>query len=193
MPSNSWAAGWIAGDVPTAAEFSKGVGAIYNTTLGAGAATIDITGIVNTYAHLLLIVQAKSDTAALSTTLSARFNGDTSLTYHSQRIRGSAAVTSASENLAANLAVVGQIGAATASPAIGVASLLIPNYADGTVTKAWLGESFSATNNTTGTLYRDTSGGYWAASTAAINRITLLPAAGNFAAGARVTLYAMGS
>lgn len=106
--SGSWATGWATGDVVTAAEFAKGVGCIYDTTLGVGAASIDVTGIVGSYAHLLIVAYVRSDTAASATGLLTRFNGDTGANY-------TGAATSTATSVTSGSSTIGGIPAATAT------------------------------------------------------------------------------
>lgn len=195
MPSASWANGWLTNDVVTASEFAKGIGAIYDTTLGSAAATIDVTGIVAVYAHLMIEVYGRGDTAATATNLTMRFNNDSAANYDYQLTVVAGAVTSPAEVFGATSLYCGAIPANTAG-----ANLLsqnrieIAHYAGATNNKTALvqfgykiGTTAAASNVNVGAV-----GGFWRSS-AAINRITLLPAAGNFVAGTRVTIYAMGA
>jgi len=76
-----WSTGWVAGNLVTAAEFGKGVGCIYDTTLVGTPASIDIPGIVATYAHLLIMHSLRGDIAGTGANLWLRFNGAASDMY----------------------------------------------------------------------------------------------------------------
>ena len=191
--TGTWPTGWATGDIETAAEFKKGIGAISDTTLGAPAANIDITSIVGTYAHLLVWVYARGDTALAITSLLARFNGDSAANYDFQIFEGSAAALLVNESFAATSALAGRIPANTAEANLFNASLtFIPHYAGSSNNKVALSVSSAKSGVTSGSIDNTLVGGFWR-SNAAINRITLLPIAGNFVAGTRVSLYGMGA
>lgn len=173
----TWAGGWVA---------------IFDSTLGASAASIDITGIASTFAHLKLIIQARGDTAASNVDIRMRMNNDSSALYASQYVRGVAAAASAQESVSATSTIVGTIAAASATAGhSGVSEIVIPNYAGTTFFKNWTGYSGWTQAITTSNMADQSISGVWA-STAAINRLTLLPGAGNFIAGTRCTVYGLG-
>ena len=99
--SGTWTAGWLPGDVLRVAEIRKGMGAIFDTTLGAAASTVDVTGIVATYAHLRVVAYLRGDTAAGATALSIRFNADSSAAYDGQYVLFETATTAANESFGA--------------------------------------------------------------------------------------------
>lgn len=193
MPAGSWSAGWPVGSWVEAAEFKKGIGAIYDTTLTGAAASIDITGIIATYAHLLIVLSGRGDTAALLVTGAMRFNNNSAAAYNSQYLRGAAAVASAGEVLAATSFSAYQMpGASAAAGHFGHSEILIPNYASATPVKTFSSRSFAQRGGASGDLFIETYGGFWNA-TDVINRVTLLPGTGNFAIGTRATVYGMGA
>lgn len=191
--SGNWLTGWVTGDVPSATEFKKMWGSISDTTLGSANANVDITGIPSTYAHLMLCVYARGDTAATFTNLNLRFNGDTAANYDSQVERGSAATVAVSESFAQTSGQTAFIAAGSATTNLfSAAQIVIPHYAGTTSNKTFrstfaLKFGTASTNMNVGIFT-----GFWR-SNAAINEITVLPTAGNLAAGTRVTLYAMGA
>ena len=190
--TGTWPSGWATGDVETAVEFKKGIGAISDTTLGGIAANVDITSISATYAHLLLVTYARSD-AAGTRALQLRFNGDATANYDHQQLLGTAATVQAIETFAAAQIIAGFIPLSTDGANLFSASVtFIPNYAGSTNNKLALSISGLKIGTTTGLMANYLVGGFWR-SAAAINRITLLPNAGNFVAGTRVTLYGMGA
>jgi hypothetical protein len=191
--TGTWPTGWAIGDIEQAAEFKKGIGAISDTTLVGSAANVDITSISATYAHLLVVVYARGDTAALLANLNLRFNGDATANYDFQYLQGSAAAVAAVEQFAPTSMATGLIPAASAGANLFSSHIVfIPNYAGSTNNKLALSIASNKTGTTTGSMANYLTGGFWR-SAAAINRITLLPAAGNFVAGTRVTLYGMGA
>lgn len=161
---------------------------IYDTILGVATASIDITGIPQTFAHLEIIVAARSDTAALNTLLQLRFNGDTGANYYDQIGNVSNVTFGGAEDLGQNIGTVATIPAATATAnCFGIIRLSVADYTNVARFKAWEATHSARWGTTTGLHNAGMHGGDWAA-IAAITRITLLPAAGNFAAGSRVTL-----
>lgn len=191
--TGTWPASWATGDVVLASEFKKGIGAIADTTLGGSAANVDLTSIVGTYAHLLIIVYARGDTAAASTGLNMQFNGDTAANYDYQQLVGSAAAVVTSENFAQVRISHGQIPANTAGANLFNASVIfIPHYAGSTNNKVALSMTSLKTGTASGNILNYLNGGFWR-SNAAITRVTLIPATGNFVAGTRVSLYGMGA
>lgn len=191
--TGTWASGWATGDIVTAAEFKKGVGAIFDTTLGGAAANIDVTSISATYAHLLLTLYSRSDAATALVAGLMRFNGDSAANYDYQYVQGQAATASAAESFGASSLTIGNIAGNTAGANLfGTQEIFIPHYAGASNNKGFIALSANkigvATTNITVNLF----GGSWR-SNAAINRITLLPGSGSFMAGTRLTIYAMGA
>lgn len=191
--TGTWASGFVTGDIITAAEYKKQAGSIYDTTLGASAASIDVTGISATYANLMMSIYARGDTASASTNTLMRFNGDTAANYDYQQLHGAGASATAVETFAATSSIVMVAPANTAGANLfGSAEVFIPHYAGSTNNKQFVSIAASKFGTTTGLLFVDIFGGGWR-STAAINQITLFPAAGNFVAGTRVTIHALGA
>jgi hypothetical protein len=171
----------------------KGIGAISDTTLGGSAANVDITSISATYAHLLIVTYARGDAAAAGTNLNLRFNGDAAANYDWQTLSASAAVINAAEAFAQAQITLGLMPAISAGANLFNAQcFFIPHYAGSANNKLALAITSYKSGTTTGLMANTLAGGFWR-SAAAINRITLLPAAGNFVAGTRVSLYGMGS
>lgn len=191
--TGTWPTGWATGDVEQAAEFKKGIGCISDQTLGGSAATVNVASIVATYAHLLVVVYARSDVAAISSNLCLNFNGDAAANYDRQVMQGSAATAAASEGFATNFPQMGSIPANTAGANLfGSTIIFIPHYAGASNNKVALAiasaKSGVATTNIVSTL-----GAVFWRSNAAINRVTLVQPSGNFVAGTRMSIYGMGA
>lgn len=191
--SGTWASGWALNDIVTVSEFAKGVGCVADSTLGAGAASIDFSGIPTTYGHLLIIVQARSDTAATATNLLLRFNNDSGTNYDTQLHSGSAAASTAAELFAGSAMTIGAIAAATAGAGLaGTAVIFVPNYAGTTFNKTANGNYDNKIGTATANMTVGRIAGQWR-STAAINRVTIFATAGNLVTGSRVGVYVMGA
>jgi hypothetical protein len=155
---------------------------IADTTLGSAAASIVFSSIAPDYAHLMLFLYGRSDTAATITTVHARLNGDAGANYDW------ILPSPATETFGATGAVFADIAAATAGANLfGGSILFLPHYAGSTNNKVILALSGNKVGVVTGDLLMRIRAGFWRSS-AAINSITLTPTAGNFAAGARATL-----
>jgi hypothetical protein len=162
-----------------------------DTTLGAPAATVAFASIPATFAHLLVVLSARGDTAATNTSVSLRLNGDTTAAYASQYIQGNAATASAVEAASATSLTLAAIAAATATAGhTGGAAILVPQYAGTTFFKQAVAFGVLTQALTTGNMYAMLRSGVWA-NAAAVNSLTFLPAAGNFIAGSRFTLYGL--
>jgi len=194
MPSASWVNGWLTGDVVTAAEFRKGMGMIADSTLGGSAASIDFTSLPTSYAHLLLLAQLRGDTAANTTALNVRFNNDSGTNYRYGQISSTGATVSTTEQYGQTSINPGSLPANTASGSTPSAVMLfVPNYGSTTFHKTCVGLDMANVADAGPNQFNMYLGaGRWA-STSAISRITLLPAAGNFVTGSRVTIYALGA
>jgi hypothetical protein len=165
---------------------------IAEVTLASPAALIDFTSIAADWSHLQLIAYLRGDTAAAETTVLARLNNDSGANYDYQSGTFSAAVAAAAETLAATSMRVGQCPANTAGANLFSLTVIdLVHYAGATNHKVAASRCAHKRGTASGDLTKYEFGGHWR-STAAINRVTLLPGAGNFQTGSRITLYGMG-
>jgi hypothetical protein len=174
-------------------NFNTGVPVLLSdTVLAAAAASIDVTSIPDDWNHLLLITYLRSDTAASFTQTEMRFNNDSgSTSYDSQNISGSGSTASAAEELSQSFIPCTAMPAASAgSNLFGSHIITIPNYAQADNDKAAHILAALKYGTSTGNLFVQSRAVFWR-STAAINRITILPAAGNLVIGSRLTIYGM--
>lgn len=194
--SATWASGWVAGDIVTAAEFKKGAGLIADSTLGGSAVSIDLTSLPTSYAHLLLLAYVRTDRAATSDSLLLRFNNDSTAIYDysNATASGTANPTTGNAVAATSIAIATSIPGATASAnRFGVVAAWIPHYAGVTNHKAVTASYWSVIGTTTADTQNGFGGGMWR-SAAAISRITILPLTGtNLVAGSRFSIYAFGA
>lgn len=162
-----------------------------NSTLVASAASISFTGINQTFAHLLVIAYLRGDTASVSTNAMLRFNNDAGANYDYQLLDGSAAVSSAGEAFAQTSISAGLAAAATAGANLFSAHhVTIPHYAQATNNKAIIRNREAKSGTSSLSLSTGLSAGFWR-SNAAINRVTILPATGNWAAGSAATVLGL--
>lgn len=161
-----------------------------STVTGSAAASIDTgaNGVPQATSHLLIICYLRGDTAATAVAANLTFNGDTAAHYGQQNL--GANTTSVSASFTANTANVGASVPAASATAnkFGVVEWLIPAYVQTTGHKAMAVTAGFA--DPTGSQFAGLRGGDWQ-STAAITRVAITPAAGNFVIGSRMTIYGL--
>lgn len=174
----------------TGVAWAGGMKRLFDTTLGADAASVDITGIPATFAHLRLLIYARSDVGATYTQLYLRFNGDTGTNYDWQTTASVATSVAADEGIGGTVLRVGHMPANTAvANSFGACEVVIPAYTNASGHRALMSTSHVRTANASGGIRLDTTVGDWRGG--AINQITVLGPSGNLKAGTRVTLYGM--
>lgn len=195
----------VVGDVVTATpmwnthiadNFNKAVmRPIAETTLGVASATIDFTSIAADWTSLILVMEGRGDTAARSVLVNGIFNSDSGANYDSfiAGILGTGAAQATGVSRAGTSFRAGSLVAATGlATAQSGFEITIPNYAGTTLRKSYQGVGWLPGDATSdGEIQAIFPVGGWR-STAAINRITLTAAAGNFIAGTKATLYGIG-
>lgn len=158
---------------------------------GGAVANFDFQSIPATFASLMLIVYARGDSAANFANLNLRVNNDAGSTYDFQVLTAnSTTLTGVGTAAGTGGAQIGRVPAGTApASAEGCTIVTIPNYTNSSAHKPYL--SWAVNREVSGVAGDNVLaliGGIWL-STAAINRLTLLLSAGNFAASSRATLY----
>lgn len=192
--TGTWPTGFSDGDIIAASEYKKQAGSIYDTTLGVAAASITASGIVATYAHLLITLYARSDQATTIVGSLMRFNGDAAANYDYQFVQGQAATAAAAETFGATSVQIGNIPANSAGANLfGANQIFIPHYAGSSNNKQVVAIGSSKLGTATTNLNAVIFGGGWR-STAAINSITIFAGgSGNLMAGTRMTIHALGA
>lgn len=164
---------------------------LWSKSLAAAAASLDTPGTIpQGFTHLELVLYARGDAAAVNTDVRLKINGDvTSGNYLWQYILGAATGVTAAEVVSAGTyARVAEMPANTAAAnRFGTARILIPCYGEAK-RKSYEADSVSPDAGTTGTIRTFKHSGVWEG-TAAITALSLIPGAGNFAPGTRVSLY----
>jgi hypothetical protein len=153
---------------------------------GSVAANIDFSSIPATYESLVLELMGAGDAAALAVNALMRFNNDSGADYYYQLDYANGATPAGAASSGVTSGRIGVLSAASAgSTNVGAIRVQIPNYARTIFRKQYIaqGGRFGAGDTGSEDVY-----GMWA-STAAINRITLLLSSGNFALGSVATLY----
>jgi hypothetical protein len=163
---------------------------IEDKILSAAAPSFDFQNIPQTFAHLQLIVYGRSDQAVSTTQVYLRANNDSAANY--DFVLAALSPTYAAVEAVAQTALqIGYMpGGSAVANSFGSNIVDIPNYAQAVGLKnfsmfASMKPQLSAGNYNTHIL-----SGFWR-NTVAINRLTVLPGAGNFVAGSRATLYGL--
>ncbi len=180
-----------AGADPAWATVASGAGALVliTETSPSGTGVVTFSSIPSTYRDLKLIIRGRGTTAATSVAVAVTVNNDTSAIYDSQRVSGSSTTASANNTLAATSWTVGSITASTATA--GIASsheYTIHDYKGTTFQKSGISFTPLKSGTAAGNITMNCTAIYWR-STAAINRVDVTLAAGNFDTGSVVSLY----
>lgn len=195
MPAGSWLARWNTGDNIPAAEMNKGVGMVFDSTLGSSAASIDTGAIIPAgYGHLRIVCYLRGDNASANTTVALRFNNDSAANYFSVGANFTEAATGyLGQTAAATSSTCGYMPANTATAShFGSLIVDVPNYAGTANVKSYASNGYVLVGAGAGNQFSFCRGGVWT-SASAISRVTLLPTAGNFVTGCRATVYVMGA
>ncbi len=164
-------------------------GGIVKLAEAADGATIDFQSISQAFRHLRLVVYARGDTAANTTAVYVTFNGDGGANYDRQGLYGTGSTASASESLGATSMILASMPAGSAGANLfGAAVADIAHYANSANNKALIAKGIFKYGTASGNLQIEARANFWR-SNSAITRITLTPAAGNFASGTLATLY----
>jgi hypothetical protein len=159
--------------------------------LSGAASSIDISSIPQTYQHIEILISARTDRAATDDLPTLRFNNDSAANYDYNEIAAistSDTVTSVAAQTSGRWGFI--VGNTATADNFSAARITIPNYAMTNQRKSWISwSSIIKTTGTSSTYGQNLFAGMWR-STAAINRITLLPGTGpNFLAGTVVSIY----
>lgn len=157
--------------------------------LAAPAATIDFSAIPATFRSLMILMQGRGDVAAANTALLMRFNNDSGAAKYGYQI-GTFAGTSpaAAESVSTSGISMGQLVGATAPAGSPSAySIFIPEYRGTTIQKTGIATGGYRVGAGSAQVIAFQAYGVWL-DTAAINRVTLSLASGNFIAGSSAVL-----
>lgn len=168
-----------------------GLSFIVETVLTGTAASVTFGDIPQTFRHLQLVCQARSDRATESDQVLLRFNGDTGANYDFQFITANSATVSSLATRAATSIQVGLAEAANSRAAnFAPIIIFIPGYVRGGAERWILSQAgvFGDVSADTDLFMRDYRGRW--RDTDPITSITILPNVGpNFVSGSRFQLY----
>lgn len=165
---------------------------LYDNIAAGAIASWDVQNISQAYNHLKLVFSIRESGAAGSDVATARFNNDSGANYDYETLNVSnTGGVSQSESLAQTSGRIAPCPGSTAVANLFAASeAMIPNYAQTVAEKAAFSFGFQkiGTTGASNNVLLNAYGMGWR-STAAINRITILPASGNFITGSRFSIY----
>ncbi len=161
-----------------------------STLLTSAAASFDFTGIPATFAHLMVIGYLRGTDASGLITIIQRFNNDSAANYDWQNLGGNGATASGFESFATTGGFDTAPAATAPANLYAPVRMLIPHYAQATNNKALVRSREAKAGTSSLSLSAGPSAGFWR-SNAAINRVTILPAAGNWAAGSAATVLGL--
>ena len=177
----------------TALDGALDMSLITSTVLTGNAASVTFAAIPATYKHLLLILQARTDSTANIDAAEINFNNDTGNNYNIATVRGNSvgAAGASAENDSEFKPFIN----ATASPAnqFGSVKMLIYNYAVPDIFRnvTWEG-GLTYVDGDASTILVENAHGVWKNAAAAISEIDLVPSAGaNFVEFSSFQLYGM--
>jgi len=170
-----------------------GLELIEDVLLSSDVASFDFTSIPATYKHLRLMCSLRSDRGAVSDGITVRFNNDAGANYNALYYdihHNNVLVTN--EALAQNEAIItGVVSANGLADQFDPSEIFIPNYASADINKSLYVSAGVAKSVASGNVTIRNGMGLWD-STAAINRITIIPQLGaNWKEYSRISLYGM--
>ena len=162
---------------------------LYDSRLGAAAASFDVTSLSAAYRDLFWRLDARTDGTGNGPNLIIRINGDTAANYAYQLVFGEGGSAFGRNNDAATYLQAGTLPTSTHSPRRMTAEGAFTDYAETSNYKSYQGRYFGRWGASTGQVDTGTAGGEWR-STAAINHLTFSLSDGtNFVAGSRLTIW----
>ena len=164
---------------------------LYDNVAAGAIASWDVSSISQAYNYLKVLVQGRSDNATVLTTILLRLNNDSAANYNGNNPTFQNATVVGGETLGATSMPVGAVPGSTATAnRPGNSELVIHDYKGTVFHKQVTGSAMHTRDDSTTNQEVQLLGGLWR-STAAVNRITVTPAAGNFIAGSRLTIYGL--
>jgi hypothetical protein len=178
---------------PLASAPPVGMVCLYDQILSAAAPSFDVQNISQAYTALLLKFHARGDHASEQQSVFCRCNGDASNNYDYEYLvigPGTTMTANPVENSGAGM-FIGNVPCAS-SPAAHAAVIEaeIPNYTSTILHKQMVSKYMLRHSAAGGQMRAGVNGSNWRILNA-LNRLTIYPNAGNFAAGSRLTIYGL--
>lgn len=165
---------------------------IADSLLVGSVASFDFQSILADFAHLRLVLSGRGDNATANIGVQIRMNNDSGANYDYQVFRAAGTTLTGTEFFAQTSIQVANIPGSTATANFfGVCTIEIPGYTGATGFKPIVATNYQQQGSSAGQTITQVLGGSWRSAGVAINRLTVFPAAGNFIAGSRATLYGL--
>jgi hypothetical protein len=164
--------------------------ALLSTTTLASAGTLDVSGISAAYNDLIVVVIARSSQTS-DDYLKLSFNNDLAANYYSEYllVAGTGGVAGAELSGSTGFRLGRVPGTTNLANSFASAEIMIPGYASTAWLKTVQIDGYTSLAQSTGNYHLFRGGGHWA-STAAINRITVLGnATANLLTGSHMRIY----
>lgn len=167
---------------------------VFDQILLAPAAVFDVNPIAGTYRALQVLLYGRGDNVGGNVNVNMEFNGDgAAANYFDQFViaLNAAFANGVSDPSAGTPNPVAQIPCAGSAYAqsFGAAEIIIPNYANALGHKSFVSHFHCISNGPADYRSGNLDGGW--KNVAPITRIRLIPTAGNFVAGSRLTVYGL--
>lgn len=164
---------------------------LFHSVLAADGTTIDTgaNGILGTYVHLMLVIQARTTQAVVGSSGNITFNADGGANYDRQNVGATDTTVTGAASAASTAIVIQLMGASGAANTPQAFLGFIPNYA-ATVFHKTLGSMNGRAEATAANQQSRNEFWKWR-STAAITRITLVAGSGNLLAGSSMSIYGL--
>lgn len=169
-------------------QFIGGLVKLSEQILVGAVSSVTFSSISQKYRNLILMFNSRGSAAVTDQDVSLQFNSDTGANYDRQWQNSTGSAVSTGNNIAAtSMAVATNTGTSAPSGAAAANHITIYDYARTAYHKTVT--SVAVKRNGTSSMNYSAFSGNWR-STAAINAIKLIPAAGNFSIGDWFALYA---
>jgi len=183
---NSVVSGLVNGDGSLAAQIP--IVRIYSEMLSENTASIEVP-VSGAFKHLLIIGSGRTTEAAYSSTVGARFNGDSGANYRYQYDGGVNATQTAAQGTGATGMIIGNMAGASADAnAVGCLFAILPN-SFGALYKSSISVAGAHQGAAADMLVSSLVGFYQ--STNPVASMTILPGSGSFVAGTAISVYGL--
>ena len=189
----------VAADVATQAELDAvaatiGMVRLFDTTLGADAATLDTgagTPLSGAYKHLVIMASLRGTKVATTTAVRLRFNDDSSAVYARAYAGRANGVAVTGEAVGQTFSEIGSApGASATGSRFGVVVIEVPGYSKSDRFKTFTGKLAERFGAASGNSEMITIEGTWD-DTDPITRVALFPDTNNWLAGSELTVYGL--
>lgn len=145
------------------------------------------------YKHLLIVLAVRNDAAAANGLVYMRLNNDSGGNYDYEMVNASGTTVVASQVQGGFQMAAGRLPGGTApANSFSCGQILIADYTSTAMSKAVIASSTTRESAAAGGLHRESDGGVWFATPAAVTRITVYSSDGTgFVANSRFTLYGL--